>query len=335
MSRMSSFRPATTTLVLLFACVACPAQAPRSPDPIGGEGGDPAGSRPDSRRADAVTSGRTPDGPSSSTLDAGSTPTGMRDAGSSTQDAAGQGAPDADGAHVPAAQDASLVSERFVSWVWSGAVTPTSARVNAKLGRDSASVRLLVSAFPDLRSAQAFGPVAARADGFRVVTVSATGLRPGTSYHYALEADGRVDLERAGRFKTPAEGAFSYTFAAGACAETGSNHPVFAAVARHDPLFFLHVVQGRDRPGPRPPRDGGLGQHGHLAGHGRRQQRSLVVLRDRAARDRQLDQAGRNGWARFASINGDAHMLAMRWSGRAADGTEKLSHTFTVSAAAP
>jgi phosphodiesterase/alkaline phosphatase D-like protein len=60
-------------------------------------------------------------------------------------------------------------------------------------------------------------------------------------YHYAVEHDGRVLEGSQGRFRTFPSGAADFTFAFGACAATGSNHPVFEHIEKQSPLFFLHV----------------------------------------------------------------------------------------------
>ena len=66
-------------------------------------------------------------------------------------------------------------------------------------------------------------------------------LRPEKTYRYALQVNGRLDTAQSGRFRTFADGPFSFRVALGACAQTGSTHPVFGAVRRADPDLFLHL----------------------------------------------------------------------------------------------
>jgi alkaline phosphatase D len=68
-----------------------------------------------------------------------------------------------------------------------------------------------------------------------------TELTPRTTYHYALEVNGRIDPDRTGRFQTFADGPFSFRAALGSCALTGSNHPVFETIRATQPDLFLHL----------------------------------------------------------------------------------------------
>jgi len=129
-----------------------------------------------------------------------------------------------------------------VTFLWSGAITPTSAVVNAKLNRDSDHVRLCVSqqtSFSQpLYSAYAAASLAANN---RVLRLPISDLQPATHYYYAIEVDGALDMSLVGTFGSPAVGAHSFTVAFAACAETGSNHAVFDTIRAHSPLFFLHM----------------------------------------------------------------------------------------------
>ncbi|MEM7354161.1 MAG: alkaline phosphatase D family protein [Acidobacteriota bacterium] len=128
-----------------------------------------------------------------------------------------------------------------VEWVWTGALQPTSIRMVAKLTRPSESVRLLLSRDEGLANPRrSAAHTASQASGLGL-SITAAGLEPGTRYVYALEIDGEVDNKRRGTFRTPQEGPQSFTLAFGSCARTGSSHPVFETIRRHDPLFFLHL----------------------------------------------------------------------------------------------
>jgi alkaline phosphatase D len=81
-----------------------------------------------------------------------------------------------------------------------------------------------------------------------------TGLTPGTEYRYEVRVEGVIDPGQGGRFKTFAHGPLSFLMAFGACAETGSDHPVFDAIGKLRPDFFFHLGDlhysdiGRDDP---------------------------------------------------------------------------------------
>jgi len=69
-----------------------------------------------------------------------------------------------------------------------------------------------------------------------------TGLQPNTQYFYGVESGGVLDNSSTdiGKFKTPASGAFSFSFAHGSCTGNG-NHAVFTAIQNKNPLFFLET----------------------------------------------------------------------------------------------
>src|SRR5262245_36966796 len=121
---------------------------------------------------------------------------------------------------------AAVPPDDLVQFAWSGAVTPASARVNAKLQRESHRVRLLVSPRADLRDPIATPFQAATPEHANVVSFALTGLLPNTEYHYAIEADGEVDKGRRGSFRTFPDRPASFEIALGSCANTGSDHPV-------------------------------------------------------------------------------------------------------------
>jgi phosphodiesterase/alkaline phosphatase D-like protein len=126
-----------------------------------------------------------------------------------------------------------------VEWIWSGAATTNSITVKARLARDSANVRLIVSEAPDMTDQAAAVPAAHDPGDRRLVTFTVGELAPDTRYFYAVEADGRLELARRGQFTTFPAGPASFSFAFSACARTGSNGVVFDAIRATDPLFYL------------------------------------------------------------------------------------------------
>lgn len=125
----------------------------------------------------------------------------------------------------------------LVEWVWSGGVTETSATVTARLARPAGAVRLLVSDDPSLSDPVAAGPVPS--DEQRVVSLTATRLRPDTRYWYALETEGQTDTVRKGSFRTFAGNPTSFTLAVASCARTGSNGRVYDTIRELGPDLLL------------------------------------------------------------------------------------------------
>jgi hypothetical protein len=124
-------------------------------------------------------------------------------------------------------------------WIWSGGVTATTAHVRARTEFLPDRTRLAVTtgeAWDDavfVDTAFRDGPLR----GFDIVDLEAD-----TTYDYALEVDGELDLVRTGRFHTFPEGRSSFVFTIGACARVGSNGSVFDTIRSEDPLF--HLITG-------------------------------------------------------------------------------------------
>jgi phosphodiesterase/alkaline phosphatase D-like protein len=121
---------------------------------------------------------------------------------------------------------------------WSGALTPTSAVVKAKIVLNLPNLRLAVSRNADLSRALF---VAAEKSESHIVTFHVRNLEPNQYYYYAVDAGGGMDLEHRGRFRTYPDGPTSFTFAFASCARTASSHPVFETILRNNPLFFMNV----------------------------------------------------------------------------------------------
>lgn len=119
-----------------------------------------------------------------------------------------------------------------VQWVWSGAVTPAGARVKARVTGDTVPVLQLSGGADAERSVAPAARLPAGA-GEWVLDYVLSGLRPDTRYTYTVAGT-------SGRFRTFPAGPASFTVALGSCAQTGSSHPVFETIARHEPLLFLH-----------------------------------------------------------------------------------------------
>ena len=121
-----------------------------------------------------------------------------------------------------------------VRWIWSGAVTPESVRIKVKYTGVTAP-KLHVASTDAVGAGRAIAPVATVAAGDAwIADYMITGLQPATTYGY------RVNTTE-GRFQTLPSGPASFAIALASCSNTGSDHPVFLTIARHEPLFFLHL----------------------------------------------------------------------------------------------
>jgi phosphodiesterase/alkaline phosphatase D-like protein len=126
-----------------------------------------------------------------------------------------------------------------ITWAWSGALTPTSIRVNAQVAPGGSAARLAVSTDPTFEDARWSEARAVSEDANRVVAFAMSDLVPATDYYYAVEVDGELDRVRSGEFSTPPDAAFSFTIALGSCARVGSNGSVYDTIRELDPLMFL------------------------------------------------------------------------------------------------
>jgi prolyl oligopeptidase len=125
---------------------------------------------------------------------------------------------------------------------WSGAVTPTSAVIKARVVEPGLRTRLLLSRHAVPGSRDAVSAAVPQAGEDNLVAFDLKQLRPRTRYHYALEIGGRVDPGSEGEFTTfPPPGPASFRFAFASCARTGSTSDVFDRIREQEPLFFAHL----------------------------------------------------------------------------------------------
>lgn len=130
-----------------------------------------------------------------------------------------------------------------VEALWSGALQAHSIRVNAKIS-GAASTRLVVSRDEQNFSNPIYSEyVLAKGQNDFVVSLYAWGLTPNTTYYYRVELNGNIDFsdKAKGRFHTPADGPYSFSFAFGSCMGGSSNRQVFETIANQGVLFFLHT----------------------------------------------------------------------------------------------
>ncbi len=125
---------------------------------------------------------------------------------------------------------------------WSGAVTPTSVLVKAKLPYEGMAARLAVSRNPLLTRLLYAPPVQAETNHYDIVSFNLESLQPDTHYYYALEINGRLDRASRGEFSTfPTPGPASFQFAFASCAHTASTNEVFDRIREHHPLFYMNM----------------------------------------------------------------------------------------------
>lgn len=132
----------------------------------------------------------------------------------------------------------------FVSGVWSGNVTPTSATVTVRLNAAGLRVRLVVST-NDRLSPAVFSPVqtTAAASG-NIVSLDIEGLQPATDYDYGIEVANvlRTETISRGHFRTFPLGAASFRLAFASCGDfRDADQRAFAAIIGEQPLVLVHM----------------------------------------------------------------------------------------------
>ncbi|MBK8498652.1 MAG: hypothetical protein IPL52_07505 [Flavobacteriales bacterium] len=136
-------------------------------------------------------------------------------------------------ATVAQAQDSTLL-------FWSGALTPSSITVKARMSSGTDPIRLAYCAWPCLDGLSYSSFATADSSDDRVVAFELDGLQPHQAYLYRFEVNGILDTAAAhvGRFRTPHEGPCNFSFVVGSCNGT-STHPVWEAMHQTHPLLFL------------------------------------------------------------------------------------------------
>ncbi|WP_217913485.1 alkaline phosphatase D family protein [Miltoncostaea marina] len=138
-------------------------------------------------------------------------------------------------------ESAARLADGPVDWIWSGAPAPDGAVVVARLDEPVADVRLVVGTAAGPAGAVRRVAPSSRADEGAIVRFRLAGLRPGRTYHYALELGGRVDRTRRGRFTTVPDGPADVTLAFASCARRGSNGAVFDAIRAQRPDVYMVI----------------------------------------------------------------------------------------------
>ncbi|MBE0608214.1 MAG: alkaline phosphatase D family protein, partial [Dehalococcoidia bacterium] len=126
-----------------------------------------------------------------------------------------------------------------VRWIWSGAVTTDGFTVKAMLADGGLVPVLMVSESETFDAPVEIPAAPGPHDRGDVVEFRATGLRPGTTYHYAVRQGDAADRVRSGSVTTFPAGPASFTIAFGSCARTGSNGMVWDRIREASPLLML------------------------------------------------------------------------------------------------
>jgi phosphodiesterase/alkaline phosphatase D-like protein len=132
----------------------------------------------------------------------------------------------------------------FVSGVWSGNVTPTSATVCVRLNATGLRVRLVVGTNEKLSPAVYSTAVTTTSATGNIVTLDIDGLQPATDYNYGIEVAGtlRTETISRGKFRTFPQGAASFRLAFGSCGDwRDPDQRAYDAIVAEQPLLFLNI----------------------------------------------------------------------------------------------
>ncbi len=132
----------------------------------------------------------------------------------------------------------------FLSGVWSGNVTPTSASVSVRLNAAGLRVRLAVGTNLQLSPAVFSTFATTSATSGNAVRFDIASLQPGTDYDYGIEVGGviRTEPNSRGKFRTFPQGPSSFRLAFASCGDPGdTDQRAFEAILAEQPLLFLHM----------------------------------------------------------------------------------------------
>lgn len=137
-------------------------------------------------------------------------------------------------------QTSSPLVTNDIAYVWSGALTHSSIKINVSM-KYSSKVQILYqdeSGFELLTEPLDLLDRSSQTNNIASFTLN--DLKPDMTYLYWVVSNG-VILRKQGRFKTPRAGVYSYKFAFGNCCKTGSESSIFLDIAKQEPLFFLQL----------------------------------------------------------------------------------------------
>jgi phosphodiesterase/alkaline phosphatase D-like protein len=130
-------------------------------------------------------------------------------------------------------------------FIWSGSVTPTSAKITTKIhpGSGNQKVAVQISTKKNFKGSTISKEVITNSSYRYFATIPLDGLKENSQYFYRVMINGKADerQEATGTFKTFKNSPFSFTFGVGSCAKSDKAYPAFATIANEKPLFFLYT----------------------------------------------------------------------------------------------
>lgn len=144
----------------------------------------------------------------------------------------------------PAQTTLVATSSPFMSSVWSGAVTPTSANVVVRLNAAGLKARLVASPNPGLTPAIYSSTGTTAAASGNTLTLTVQSLQADTDYFYGVEVAGvlRTETISRGKFHTFPLGRGSFKLAFASCSDYRMpDQRAFDAIAAEKPLLFIHM----------------------------------------------------------------------------------------------
>lgn len=136
-----------------------------------------------------------------------------------------------------------VIAQNEVKWVVTGALTPTSVDIRAKLTNASNNVRAAVSTSNPPTAPFIYSSTGVTdANNNLNAALKVTGLQPNTKYYYQIEADGVADnsSDDIGVFETPKVGPFSYTFVTASC-NNRKETTTYEDFLKYSALFYLNI----------------------------------------------------------------------------------------------
>jgi phosphodiesterase/alkaline phosphatase D-like protein len=133
---------------------------------------------------------------------------------------------------------------QFMSGVWCGNVTPTTATVVVRLDAPGQRVRLQVGVNGSLSPAIFSAAANTAAGAGNTVKLTVQGLTPNTDYYYGVEVAGvlRTEPISRGRFHTFPLGRASFKIAFGSCGDfRAPNQRAYEAIVNEQPLLFINL----------------------------------------------------------------------------------------------
>jgi alkaline phosphatase D len=133
-------------------------------------------------------------------------------------------------------------AQNEVIYIWSGAVTSHSVKVNAKMTDTSITIRLICDEDSTFSSPIYSPYYSVDTSTNMMVSMVCDGLLPATKYFYCVESAGIMDssADDVGSFKTFGNGPYSFSFTAGSCV-LNSDHQSYVKMKEFHPDFYINL----------------------------------------------------------------------------------------------